>query len=373
MTEKHIAYVGLGSNLGERRNLVKNALGMLHQITDVKVTHTSGLLETKPLANMEQPKYINAVAEIKTSLSPHGLLEKLAEVENLLGREKKEKWASRTIDMDLLLFDDKVIQTDGLTVPHPQMHLRSFVLKPLCELNPELVHPVLAEPVIELAARLNDRDFVLDPTVPQLISIAGNIGVGKTTLAQNLAKIFDWPVIFEQYDTNPFLPAVYAGKKDLALDSQLYFLTSRLEQLEPRSLRPGKIVLADYLFEKELIYAARLLGAEQLTLYQKLYNHLASAVVPPVLVICLDEQPDECLDRIHKRGRPYEQQIDRFFLQVLADDYDRLFANWKKSPAIRFADFDTNEKARLDHLVNQIKHYTACPNNQCEQQSNETV
>lgn len=365
--EQHVAYLGLGSNLGDRHNLIKNALRMLRQISDVKVTRTSNLLETKPLANMAQRKYINAVAEIETSLSPQGLLEKLAEVEDLLGRKKKEKWASRTIDMDLLFFDDKVIQTARLTVPHPQMHLRSFVLKSLCELKPDLVHPVLNEPVCELADRLNGCDFALDASAAQIVSIAGNIGAGKTTLAKELGGAFGCKVLFEPYDSNPFMPAVYEGEKELALDSQLYFLTSRLEQLDKENAEPGRLIITDYVFDKEQIYARRLLTKEKLQVYDKLYLYTAAMVAPPVLVIFLDEPAATCLHRIHKRARPYERHINSDFLDALAVGYERLFAGWKKCPVIRLAGFDAADRDKLDHLENQISYYTACLTACCEQ------
>lgn len=361
--QQHLAYLGLGSNLGEREKLIENALGMLRQISEVKVGRTSHLIETNPLADMAQPKYINAVAEITTSLSPQELLAKTAEVEKLLGRAEHDRWASRRIDIDLLLFDERIIQTERLIVPHPQMHLRSFVLKPLSKLRPDLVHPALNEPVVELAGRLNGCDFALDASAAQIVSIAGNIGAGKTTLAEKLGKALGCKVLFEPYDTNPFMPAVYEGKKELALDSQLYFLTSRLEQLDKENAEPGRLIVADYVFEKERIYASQLLAEEQLQVYDKLYRCVAAIVAPPVLVIFLDEPAATCLHRIHKRARPYEQHINSDFLDALAGGYERLFAGWEKCPVIHLAGFNADEKGKLDHLVNQIRHYTAC----CEQ------
>ncbi len=365
--EQHVAYLGLGSNLGERENLIKNALGMLHQVGGIKVTKTSEPVETSPLANMAQPRYINAVAEIITALSPQELLAKLAEVETLLGRTEHEKWASRRIDIDLLLFDERIIQSDRLIVPHPQMHLRSFVLRPLSELKPDLVHPVLNERVCELAGRLNGCDFAFDASAAQIVSIAGNIGAGKTTLAKELGKALGCKILFEPYDTNPFMPAVYEGKKELALDSQLYFLTGRLEQLDKENAEPGRLIVADYVFEKERIYASQLLAKEQLKVYDKLYRYVAPTVAGAVLVIFLDEPVSMCRRRIRERGRPYEQDINAGFLEALAGGYERLFSGWNKCPVIRLSGFDAGGKGKLDHLVNQIEHYTACLTACCEQ------
>jgi 2-amino-4-hydroxy-6-hydroxymethyldihydropteridine diphosphokinase len=361
MAEKNKAYIGLGSNLGNRNKSIQSAVKMLGETKGIDVIHISNIIETSPLGKMNQSAYLNAVTEIETSHSVGDLHKRLVDIETTLGRENKEKWASRIIDLDLLLFGQKIINNPGLTVPHPQMHLRSFVLKGMCRLNPELVHPILNESMKELAARLNGADYVLNPNVPQLVSIAGIIGVGKTTLAQNLAKLLGGKLLLEAYDTNPFMPEVYAGKKQFALDSQLYFLTTRTEQLNPDVLEAGKIAVSDYVFNKELIYARLLLDARQLKLYERTYPPFAAQVVPPVLVIYLQDSFESCLQRIHKRDRPYEQKIELKFLRALDTDYRQLFNNWKACPVIRkqVSKFDCTENTDLQHLTNQIKCYIA--------------
>jgi deoxyguanosine kinase len=356
-----IAYIGLGSNLGDRKNYIDKALQLLRETPDVTVERVSAIIETKPLSEVSQPMYLNCAAEIKTSLSAEKLFHRLVLIENTLGRKRDGKWASRTIDLDLLLFGDEVINSDMLTVPHSQMHLRSFVLEGLCELNPKLVHPVINETVDTLAGRLNGGDFALRPDIPQLISIAGNIGAGKTTLAKILADAFKCPAIFEAYDTNPFLAKVYAGNHDLALDSQLYFLFTRLEQLKPASLEKGKPVVTDYLFQKEQIYAKLLLNAEQLALYQKFYSIVSPAVADPVLVIHLQNPPQQCLERIHRRSRPYEQRIESSFLEAVGAGYEKLIADWTLSPVITLSDFDCLNQNAVDLLACRIEYYINPP------------
>jgi 2-amino-4-hydroxy-6-hydroxymethyldihydropteridine diphosphokinase len=355
-----IAYIGLGGNLGDRKNYIDKALQSLRETPDIAVERVSTIVETKPLSNAGQPTYLNCAAEIKTSLSAEKFFHRLVLIENALGRKRDGKWASRTIDLDLLLFGDEVIKSDTLTVPHSQMHLRSFVLAGLRELNPKMKHPVLNETVDTLAGRLNGGDFALKPDKPQLISIAGNIGAGKTTLAKILADAFKCPAIFEAYDTNPFLAKVYAGNHDLALDSQLYFLFTRLEQLNPASLEKGKPVVTDYLFQKEQIYAKLLLDAEQLALYQKFYSIVSPVVADPALVIHLQNPPRQCLERIHKRNRPYEQRIESSFLEAVGAGYENGLRDWKVCPVIRLADFDCLDKKTVDSLVRQLKYYLAC-------------
>jgi len=378
MPQTTIAYVGLGSNLGNRKKFVKDALKLLTNtnrvelgrvcfahhnrcINHVELVRVSNIVETSPLAGMNQPKYLNAVAEIRTTLTAQSLYKILARIEKTLGRVKREKWAPRTIDLDLLLFGQEIVNLPNLTIPHPQMHLRSFVLKGLCQLNPNLLHPVIKESVSGLADRLVGCDFVLNPNVPQLISIAGIIGVGKTTLAKKLSKRLRCKLLLEPYDQNPFLPEVYAGKYELALNSQLYFLTARTKQLNPDVLTPGRIIVSDYFFDKELIYANLLLNPQQLALYKNIYPQFAEKVAPPVLIIYMKDSSQKCLERIHKRNRPYEQKIKLQFLDALAAGHQRLFARWQTCPVIRLSgsNFDCTKSSDINHLANQIKYYIA--------------
>ena len=362
MTEPTTTYIGLGSNLGDRRGFIQKAVRALAESGEIEVCRVSNIIETLPLGGMKQPSYLNAAAEIKTTLSAEDLHKRLIDIENsLFGRVRQEKWSPRTIDLDILLFGREVIKNPDLVVPHPQMHLRSFVLKGLCQLNGEMVHPVMKKNVNELAERLNGGDFVLNPKMPQIVSIAGNIGVGKTTVAKKLSELLGCKLILEPYDTNPFLPQVYAGKKELALDSQLYFLTSRVEQLSADILERGKIAVSDYVFDKERIYAKRLLNTEQLSVYEKIYPPMADKVVTPTVVIYLKDTAQKCLERIHRRNRPYEQKIELRFLEGLDGDYEQLFAGWKKSPVVRMSmsEFDCNRDGDIDNLINQIKNYTA--------------
>ena len=203
------AYIGLGSNLGDRRDYIDKALQLLRNSTGIDTVRVSNIIESEPLASMDQPLYLNAVAEIKTTLPPHELFEQMVDIEKAIDREKKGKWSSRTIDLDLLFFGDQILNTPDLTVPHSQMHLRSFILKPLSQLAADLIHPVLNVSIEILKQRLNGLDFTIDPSKRQLISIAGIIGAGKTTLAKIICEKFEGKLIFEDYDNNPYLPRVY--------------------------------------------------------------------------------------------------------------------------------------------------------------------
>jgi 2-amino-4-hydroxy-6-hydroxymethyldihydropteridine diphosphokinase len=147
------AYVGLGANLGEREATMRRALELLDAGPSVAVVAVSAFRETTPVGPREQPRFLNGAAALETTLGPGELLERLLAVERALGRTRGERWGPRTIDLDLLLHGDSVVDEPGLTVPHPRLRERRFALEPLAELAPDLVVPGQGR-VAELLARL---------------------------------------------------------------------------------------------------------------------------------------------------------------------------------------------------------------------------
>jgi len=145
------AYIGLGSNLGDR---IRNLEGALQRFVSIGVLKAvSSTYETKPWGVDEyQPRYLNQVAVVQTTLDPLEIVTELLAIEYAMGRVREEKNASRTLDLDLLLHGQTVLEASGVTVPHPRMHERAFVLIPLVEIAPELLHPVLNRTIRDLAA-----------------------------------------------------------------------------------------------------------------------------------------------------------------------------------------------------------------------------
>lgn len=135
------AYVALGANLDDPAATVRAAFAALANLPDSRIVHCSSLYRTAPVGLADQPEFINAVAELETSLAPEALLDALLEIEQRFGRIRTERNGPRTLDLDLLLYDDQCVDLPRLTLPHPRLHLRAFVLQPLAEIAPDLEIP----------------------------------------------------------------------------------------------------------------------------------------------------------------------------------------------------------------------------------------
>lgn len=153
-----VVYLGLGSNIGDREANIAEAVDRLK--VKVSIEQVSSLYETEPVGYENQPDFLNAVCRGATDLAPHGLLAFVKQVEKDLGRTPTVRYGPRSIDVDILFYDDVVMHTPDLTIPHPRLHKRAFVLVPLTEIAPDLGHPVLDKTVRQLLASLTDRHGV---------------------------------------------------------------------------------------------------------------------------------------------------------------------------------------------------------------------
>jgi 2-amino-4-hydroxy-6-hydroxymethyldihydropteridine diphosphokinase len=156
------AYIALGSNTGDRELNLLRAVAEIGKLPASRVTGLSPFYETSPVGVTDQPPFVNAVLRLSTGFSSRELLNRLQHIEDMVfGRIRTVRWGARNIDLDLLLFGDEVVEAEGLTVPHPRMAERRFVLRPLCNIAPDLVHPVLKKTVTELLDALRDNETVV--------------------------------------------------------------------------------------------------------------------------------------------------------------------------------------------------------------------
>ena len=157
---RHPAYIALGSNKGDRLEFLKKAIEKINKSPDCEVISASSIYETKPFGKVKQDNFLNAVIKIETSYSPINLFKELKAIEKKIGRIETEKWGAREIDLDLILYDDLVYSDDTLTIPHKGLAERDFVLVPLCEISPELIHPELNKKICDICIDDSDKYII---------------------------------------------------------------------------------------------------------------------------------------------------------------------------------------------------------------------
>ena len=150
MTKFNTVYIGLGSNLGKRLNYIKKAIDFISELNSTSIDAISSIYESEPYENITQPKFLNCVLKLNTTIEPLDLLIKLKNIEKKMGREKAKRWSPRIIDIDILLYNDLIMDSPELKIPHPDLLNRDFVIKPLLELDKNIVHPVKNKKISEL-------------------------------------------------------------------------------------------------------------------------------------------------------------------------------------------------------------------------------
>lgn len=256
-----------------------------------------------------------------------------------MGRErnKQKEYTSRSIDIDILLYDDIEIETQKLSIPHPELHNRKFVLQPLAEINAQLIHPKLQKNTIWMLAKTEDTSEITklskwlknprkDYTISKYnyIAIEGNIGAGKTSLAQQIASDFNAKLILERFKENPFLPKFYQDPSRYAFPLEMSFLADRYQQLVEDITQYDLFkdcVVADYDVYKSMIFAKITLSEEEQSLYKKLFHLMHKELPKPDLYVYLYQTTERLLENIKKRGRKYEQSIEADYLMKINEGY----------------------------------------------------
>jgi len=276
------ALIALGSNLGDRRVNLDSALQRLAQRPDIRLLATSTWHESRPIGGPAgQPAFLNGAAMVETSLSPPALLAALREVEQSLRRHRTARWGPRTIDLDLLLFGQQVIDTPELAVPHPRMAFRRFVIEPAAEIAPDWRHPAIGWTLAEL------RDYLR--AAPMYAAITGPPEADKTGLALEAARAVMGRVLID--------PGQSPAGPNLAAEIEL--LRLREAQLARASWpSDGLPAISDYWFEQSLCLAEQSLAPEQLAEFQVRWRKAGERIVRPKLLVWLDPVPQPPAQRI---------------------------------------------------------------------------
>ena len=328
-------FLSLGSNIGNR---LANLQEAVFQISDRigQVLAVSSVFRSASWG-YQGNEYFNICLEVSTSLNPEILLEKILAIEQTLGRTRNQEpaYADRLIDIDILLFDVEIIFYNNLKVPHPEMLRRKFVLAPLSEIAPNLIHPIAKKSIRYCLAHCEDAGEIekVEETIKRPISlmekynyvaIEGNIGSGKTSLARKIGDDFNAKLVLERFADNPFLPKFYADKERYAFPLEMSFLADRYHQLTDDLAQFDlfkNFIVSDYYIFKSLIFAQVTLPKEEFSLYRKMFDIMYKEIAKPDVYVYLYQNTDRLLENIKKRGRDYEQNIKREYLDSLHKGY----------------------------------------------------
>lgn len=336
MSRQHQVILAIGSNQGDRLENIQAAIELIHNEIGT-VVKVSKLYET-PSWGFDSEAFYNCALMLNTHKSAHEILENALDAEKNLGRVRLnvEGYQQRIIDIDVIAFDEEIIETEKLSVPHPLMQERMFVLLPMRDLNLDWRHPILQKYLPELLKASEDKSsckFVQELELPirkikleqyNHIAIEGNIGAGKTTLANKIAEDFNAKTVLERFADNPFLPKFYEDQNRYALPLEMSFLADRYQQISDDLAQFDlfrDFIVADYHFFKSLIFAKVTLTDDEYRLYRKLFDIIYKEIPKPDLYIYLYQNTDRLLKNIKQRGRDYEQEIQAEYLDKINKGY----------------------------------------------------
>ncbi|MBF4494760.1 2-amino-4-hydroxy-6-hydroxymethyldihydropteridine diphosphokinase [Flavobacterium sp. MR2016-29] len=336
MKSQHQVVLSIGSNQGNRLENIESCINLIHQEVGT-VIKVSKLYET-PAWGFESDAFYNCALLLYSTSSAQKILNQVLKVEKQLGRirSNQQGYQSRIIDVDLIVFDDEIIESEKLQIPHPLMQNRNFVLLPMQDLKLDWKHPVFQKSISELIA--NSPDEGVCTVVQNLknplqgialekfnyIAFEGNIGAGKTTLAHKIAEDFNAKTVLERFADNPFLPKFYKDQNRYAFPLEMSFLADRYQQLSDDLAQFDlfkDFVVADYHIFKSLIFAKITLAEDEYRLYRNLFDIIYKEMPKPDLYVYLYQNSGRLLQNIKKRGRSYEQNIEADYLDKINNGY----------------------------------------------------
>jgi deoxyguanosine kinase len=372
MKIQHITYLSLGTNQGNKFenlqqaiNLISDKVGAVQKISSLYKTASWGFSGND---------FYNICIKVTTHLAPEKVLETVLNIEKELGRQRTNSsiYENRNIDIDVLLFDDEIIFSKTLIVPHSKMLARKFVMVPLVEIAPNKIHPIEKKELevclqyctdtseIIVVAKTLSRPGVLSEKY-NYIAIEGNIGAGKTSLANLLSNQFNAKLVLERFADNPFLPKFYEDKERYAFPLEMSFLADRYQQLSDDLAQFDlfkNFIISDYYIFKSLIFAQVTLSKDEYLLYRKMFNLIYKEITKPDLYVYLYQNTDRLLENIKNRGRVFEQNIQSDYLKKIHDGYMGFIAtqNDLNLLTIDVSEIDfVNNQEDYNYIINKIK------------------
>ena len=361
-------YIALGSNKGDRLlhlqnaiNLIFDTVGLVHQI--------SGIYETKAMG-FEGDDFYNTCIKITTELTPKKLLKQLQIIEKQLGRKSKtsDVYESREIDLDILFYENTILETETLVIPHPKLQCRNFVLQPLHSIAAKFEHPTLKKTIEELLEICEDANmgesvkiWLKNPKANfsfdayNFIAIEGNIGAGKTSLTTKIANDFNAKPILERFADNPFLPKFYKEPERYAFTLEMSFLADRYQQISDDLSQLDlfkDFVVSDYDVHKSLIFSKVTLPEDEFRLYRKLFYQVYKDIAKPDLYVYLYQNTERLQENIKKRGRKYESNIENAYLDKINSGYLEFLKSQTDEMNVKIIDISDRDfiKNRADYL-----------------------
>lgn len=373
MIRPHRLYLSLGSNQDNRFETLQKASQLVFKEIGT-VNAISNIYET-PALGFVGADFLNLCMEVLTFYEANEVLLRLLQIEKKLGRESNDKkgYSSRSIDIDILFYDELVIESKNLSLPHPRLQDRLFVLKPLSELNSDLNHPVHQKSIKELQIICDDSSnlktypqkltlpsYNIDLSSNNYIAIEGNIGAGKTTLASMMSADFNARLILERFADNPFLPKFYEDPKRFAFTLEMSFLADRYQRISDDLSQLdlfSDFIVSDYDIYKSLIFSKITLEPDEFKLYRTLFKLMYKDIAVPDLYVYLYQSSEQLKSNIKKRGRDYEQQIELEYLEKINSGYLE-FLKSQKEMRVKIIDITSRDfvSNRSDYfwLLNQI-------------------
>tara|TARA_R110001592_G_scaffold304140_3_gene576554 strand:+ start:366 stop:1490 length:1125 start_codon:yes stop_codon:yes gene_type:complete len=372
MKIQRITYLSLGTNQGNKLEnlqkavqLIADKVGDIHKIASIYKTASWGF---------DSDDFLNTCLKVTTYHPPETLINILLSIETDLGRKRKasNQYSDRNIDIDILLFDDEIIFSKTLTVPHPKMLDRKFVLVPLAEIASTTFHPIEKKQLgvcLKICTDSSDITLIdekLKRPIPiaekyNYIAIEGNIGAGKTSLSNMLSDEFNAKIILERFADNPFLPKFYEDKERFAFPLEMSFLADRYQQLSDDLAQLDlfkNLIVSDYYIFKSLIFAQITLQKDEYLLYRKMFDLMYKEITKPDLYVYLYQNTDRLLQNIKTRGRDYEQNIEAAYLQKIHDGYKNFISTQQDLNVviIDVSDIDfVNKPEDYDFIISSIK------------------